>query len=198
MVQQTEIRPQDVRRNRRRLTRARWGTYLTTVPMLLLICAWSVMMFTDGADISPGARGTADVGVLLIAIIIIRLILIRPFVREFPPGYGHEEKPVYGGTRVAFMMFLLGIATGGAFMMGDSLSGYIGDTSSVTATVTSCAFVPGGGADDEGSTECWGEWTYAGRSYSGTLPASVPPAAGRSSGSGRKTPASRGPPGQRL
>lgn len=152
------------------MTRARWGTYLTTVPMLFLICAWPVMMFTDGAGISPGARGTVDVGVPLIAIIIIRLILIRPFVREFPPGYGHEEKPVYGRTRVAFMVFLLGIATGGAFIMGASLSGYIGDTSSVTATVTSCGFVPGGGPDDQGSTDCWGKWTYAGRTYSGTLP----------------------------
>jgi hypothetical protein len=64
-------------------------------------------MFTDGADISPGVRGTVDVGVLLIAIVIIRLILIRPFVSEFPPCYGPEEKPVYSGIRVAIMVFLL-------------------------------------------------------------------------------------------
>jgi hypothetical protein len=138
--------------------------------MLFLICAWLVMMFTDGAGISPGARGTVDVGVPLIAIIVIRLILIRPFVREFPPGYGHEEKPVYGRTRVALMVFLLGIATGGAFLMGAILSGHIGDTGSVTATVTSCGSVPGGGPDDQGSTDCWGKWTYAGRTYSGSLP----------------------------
>ena len=157
------------------MTRARWGTYVTTVPMLFLICAWLVMMFTDGAGISPGARGTVDVGVPLIAIIVIRLILIRPFVREFPPGYGHEEKPVYGRTRVALMVFLLGIATGGAFLMGAILSGHIGDTSSVTATVTSCGSVPGGGPDDQGSTDCWGKWAYAGRTYSGTLPSVSPP-----------------------
>lgn len=170
MVLQAEIRPQDMRRSHRRLTRARWCYYLTTVPLLLLICAWPVMMFTDGADISPGVRGTVDVGVLLIAIVIIRLILIRPFVREFPPCYGPEEKPVYGGIRVAVMVFLLGVATGFAFMIGISASGYIGDTSSVTATVTSCGFDPGGGPDDQGSTSCLGTWAYAGRTYSGTVP----------------------------
>jgi hypothetical protein len=158
-----------MRRSHRRLTRARWCYRLTTVLMLLLICAWPVMMFTDGAGISPGVRGAVDVGVLLIAIVIIRLILIRPFVREFPPCYGPEEKPVYGGIRVAVMVFLLGVATGSAFVTGTSASGYIGDTSSVTATVTSCGFEPGG-PDDQGSTSCLGTWAYAGRTYSGTLP----------------------------
>jgi hypothetical protein len=164
-----------MRRSHRRLTRARWCYYLTTVPMLLLICAWPVMMFTGGADISPGVRGIVDVGVLLIAIVIIRLILIRPFVREFPPCYGPEEKPVYGGIRVAVMVSLLGAAAGLAFMMGDSASGYIGDTSSVTATVTSCGFEPGGGPDDVGYTTCLGTWAYAGRTYSGALPSNSSP-----------------------
>jgi len=159
-----------MRRSHHRLTRARWCYYVTTVPMLLLICAWPVMIFTDGADIRPRVRGTVGVGVLLIAIIIIRLILIRPFVRAFPPCYGPEGKPAYGGIRVPVMVFLLGVTTGFAFVMGSSASGYIGDTSSVTATVTSCGFDPGGGPDDQGSTSCLGAWTYAGRTYSGKLP----------------------------
>jgi hypothetical protein len=175
MVPQTEIRPQDAHRSHRRLTRAQRCYSLTTVPMLLLICAWPVMMFTDGADISPGTWGTVDVGMLLIAAIIIRLILIRPFVREFPPRYGPEKIPVYGRARVAFMVFLLGIATGCAFIMGNTVSGYTGDTRSVTATVTSCGFDPAAGPDDQQSASCSGTWNYAGRTYSGTLPSASSP-----------------------
>jgi hypothetical protein len=147
--------------DRRRLARARWGARLTTVPMVLLVCAWLGVMFADGAGLAR-PRAALIAGALLLAVTITRLILIRPFAHVSRPGL-IQGKPVYGWFMGGLMVFFLAIASVVAVKTGDCLGGYLGHTVSVPAAASSCSTV------GRGQT-CQGRWTYAGRTYSGDVP----------------------------